>query len=97
MWLLLGPYGSAGDMKLNQEDACSRVHMCRGLSGVHLLPSLLRNLGVVLTARALRKIQEQGVVNRCDIEACMGRGGKGDRGQEMPLVFSEPWLAAIEY
>lgn len=80
MWLLLGPYGSVGDMKLNQEDARSRVHMCRGLSGVHLLPSLLRNLGVVLTARALRKIQEQGVVNRCDIKACMGRGGRQGKG-----------------
>lgn len=51
-------------MELDEEEAASRVHLCRGLSGLHLLPALARNLGVLLTARALRKMQENGVVGR---------------------------------
>lgn len=51
-------------MELDEEEAGSRMHLCRGLSGLHLLPALTRNLGILLTARALRKLQENGVVNR---------------------------------
>lgn len=49
---------------MDDEEAHSRMHLCRGLSGVHLLPALARSLGVLLTARALRKVQEQGLVGR---------------------------------
>lgn len=55
-------------MELDEEEAGSRMHVCRGLSGLHLLPALTRNLGVLLTARALRKLQESGVVNRHVVE-----------------------------
>ena len=64
LWLLLGPFGSVGGMELDEEEAGSRMHVCRGLSGLHLLPALTRNLGILLTARALRKLQENGVVTR---------------------------------
>lgn len=47
-----------------EEEAHSRLHMCRGLSGVHLLPALTRNLGVLLTPMALRRIQEEGFIGR---------------------------------
>eukprot|EP00752_Nemacystus_decipiens_P014235 g12662.t1 len=64
LWLLLGPFGSVGGMELDEEEAGSRMHVCQGLSGLHLLPALTRNLGILLTARALRKMQESGLVNR---------------------------------
>lgn len=64
LWLLLGPYGTVGGMEFDQNEASCRLHICRGLSGVHLLPSLMRNLGIVLTARFIRKVQESGVAGR---------------------------------
>lgn len=64
LWLILGPFGSVGGMEFKEEEAGSRMHLCRGLSGLHLLPALTRNLGILLTARAMRKLQENGVVNR---------------------------------
>ncbi|CAM9741113.1 unnamed protein product, partial [Scytosiphon promiscuus] len=64
LWLILGPFGSVGGMEFEGGEADSRMHLCRGLSGLHLLPALTRNLGILLTARAMRKLQENGVVNR---------------------------------
>lgn len=55
----------------DSEEASSPVHLCRGLSGVRLLPALMRNLGVLLTPVALRRVQEAGCVDRyCALLYC---------------------------
>lgn len=77
MWLLLGPFGSVGGMSLEEPaaegEAYSTLHICRGMSGVHLLPALMRNLGVLLSPVSLRRMQEDGCLGRY----CERGGGEG--------------------
>ncbi|CAM9822951.1 unnamed protein product, partial [Phaeothamnion confervicola] len=62
LWLVLGPSGSVGGLKLGPSHG--RAHICDGMMPLQLLPALLRCTATVLTAPCLRRAQEGGAVPR---------------------------------